>query len=434
MHHRAARRSLQKGDVVAGSYVLREPLGAGGMGIVYEAELGRDRTVAIKVLHPDRASDLTAARRLREEAIAASYIKHPNVVSVIDYSEPSSADPFVVMEHVRGVPLGAILRETGAQSLRRSANITCQILAGLDAAHTAGVVHADIKSDNILVETREDGSEAVKIIDFGLATVHRADHPPPQPEIDRRGVQMMSGTPEYMAPEIIRGDGALPASDVYAVGVVLYEMITGATPFAGGSSSEVLDRHLKESAVPPSLRSPDRFIPLAFEHAIMRALEKAPDARHPSAAAFAEALVEATPLAEPVHDVLPTSTVPWSSSATTRNVAVPRPSHKVGKLGPMDDLIIASLERARALVDDHRVSSAARELECTLEVVTRRTHKTPQAWRLHLTLAVVYQSLGDPSRALRAATAAHDNAASTHSKLGRKRATALLDRLAATRR
>lgn len=193
------------GDVIAGAYVLRERLGRGGMGVVYEAALGTGETVAIKLLLEDHRGDLDVARRIRTEAVAARYISHVNVISVLDFSEPHAPAPYVVMEHIRGTSLGSLIRERGALSLRCAAEIGMQILAGLDAAHAAGVVHADIKSDNILLEA----GEIVKIIDFGLAAIRRVDHPAPTPQYDHHGQQLTSGTPEYMAPEVIRGDGPI---------------------------------------------------------------------------------------------------------------------------------------------------------------------------------------------------------------------------------
>ncbi|HET9988083.1 MAG TPA: serine/threonine-protein kinase, partial [Kofleriaceae bacterium] len=254
------------GDVVAGAYILRSPLGHGGMGVVFEAEVG-GRIVAIKLLHD--LDDRDAARRIRTEGIAARFISHVNVVSVLDYSDDARA-PFVVMERIDGVSLGALIREQGAMSLRRAARLGVQVLAGLTAAHAAGVVHADIKSDNILIS-----GETAKIIDFGLASIHRIDHPVAGPACDDHGRLLMSGTPEYMAPEVIRGDGAVAASDLYAVGVILYEMLTGRTPFSGGPPQATLERHLDEHVMPPSLRRPDRIIPRTLERVIMRALEKA---------------------------------------------------------------------------------------------------------------------------------------------------------------
>jgi serine/threonine protein kinase len=425
------------------------------MGVVYEAE-ARGRIVAIKVLHDDHATDLDAARRIRDEAVAARYISHPNVVSVLDYSKPNDSRPFVVMEHVRGRSLGAILRRVGALPLRRTAAIATQILAGLGAAHSAGVVHADIKSDNILVEQRRDGVDAVKIIDFGLASIYRTDHPLPKPEYDRRGRLLTSGTPEYMAPEVIRGEGAIPASDLYGVGVIIFEMITGKPPFVGGPAAEILERHLTENVVRPSLRRPDRFIPIAFERVVMRALEKEPTSRHASAGAFAAALAAATPATEVALEPVVAPSGAFSTEAPTHNFpeqgreqlaagSGSRSNERLHQLhhelevavvrGAADDAVVASLEIARMLVEHHRLSTAVRELEQTVDAITKGSgvdalDAPPPLWRLLLTLAALYQFLGDSMRARRAACAAHRHATFHRSEVGRDRATSLLQRLA----
>jgi serine/threonine-protein kinase len=154
------------------------------------------------------------------------------------------------------------------------------------AIHATGIVHADIKSDNVLVDMI-DGQPRIKLIDFGLARVQFAK-PDVRPHTERE--EWLSGTPEYMAPEIIRGEGACFASDLYSVGVILYEMLTGATPFGGGKATEVVQRHLSEDVVPPSLRRDADDIGSDLEYVVMRALAKDPLHRYASAEDFAAAL------------------------------------------------------------------------------------------------------------------------------------------------
>jgi serine/threonine protein kinase len=319
------------GEVIAQTYALGEEIGTGGMGVVYEAEVigwPRGQIVAIKLLLPKLGQDADAARRLRAEATAAAAITHPNVVAVLDVSPPDAPLPFVVMERVRGTSLGALLRETGPLSLRRSTEIARQILAGLAATHSADVVHADIKTENIVVEVSPDGRDVVKIIDFGLAAKRTEVGWTVVPQYDRRGRRVMSGTPEYMAPEIVLGKAAVPASDLYAVGVIVYEMLTGEPPFVGGTSSEILERHVNDQVIPPSLRSPDRFIPFKLERVVMTALEKDPDERYDTAAAFATALDEATPATETVL-VARTTTPGYTVEATTRHFSIRAPRRKM---------------------------------------------------------------------------------------------------------
>jgi serine/threonine protein kinase len=455
------RRLPSRGDVIAGTYVLGETLGAGGMGVVYAADRDHQR-VAIKLLHPDYEGDDSAVRRLHGEAVAASYISHVNVVSVFDFSEPGAAAPFVVMEHVDGVPLGTLLRRHGALPVRRASNIARQILAGLDAAHSAGIVHADIKSDNIMVEQGPDGAEVVKIIDFGLATIRRPDHPAPAAEYDTAGRLLMSGTPEYMAPEVIRGDGPIPASDLYGVGVIVYEMVTGHTPFGHGPSSEILDKHLSEQVIPPSVRCPDRAIPIAFDRVVMRALEKTPSARYSSAAEFATILAVVTPTTEPedvarapTPDAFSTESrtldfaagTPRAQPATATVASPSRSTERLRRLrgeladalerGASDHAVVRALAIARTLVDEHRLWAAVRELEDAIISLTRGTgeaeHGPSPTWRLLLTLSVLYHRLGDHKRASRAATNARRHATYHQSAVGCERADVLVARLASRR-
>ena len=429
------------------------------MGVVYAAE-DAGRELAIKVLIPDQASDPRAMRRLRDEGRAAARVKHPNVVAMLEIGTDRGG-PFLVMERVRGISLSQLLEREGPLALGRAISIAIEILAGIEAAHDVGIIHADIKCDNILVDERSNGSDAIKIIDFGLAV--REDMRPVI-ERDAEGCAITSGTPEYMAPEVIRGEGARPASDIYGVGVILYELVTGRPPFEGGTSSSILTRHLEDHVVPPSLRRPDRFIPVALERAILRALEKDATARHASASAFAMALAAARPASECSAGAKPLARPGSPSSAerstgawTSNTEPAPAQGHKRLAAGSrsginervaqhrrdlafalerdaVGEAVSAALEVARALVDDHSLWGARRELE---EVVDLLTHgggvDAPDApeplWRLLLSLAALYHGLHDPVRARRAAMAGYHLAVRHRSDLGRERASALLDRL-----
>lgn len=439
---------------MVGGYALGHALGIGGMGVVYAAERA-GREVAIKLLLPDQLSDQRAIRRLREEARAARLVAHPNVIEVIELGEDRGA-PYLVMERARGLPLSLVLEREGPFALSRAIALAIEILAGLEAAHDVGVVHGDVKSDNILVETRPNGRDAIKIIDFGLAI--REDMRPVI-ERDDNGCAITSGTPEYMAPEVIRGEGARPASDLYAVGVILYELVTGHPPFEGGSSTSILTRQLEDHVIPPSLRRPDRFIPIALERAIMRALEKKAPDRHASANAFAMALANARPASECRAGAKPqsreramvsteTSTGAFSEprarnrrlaagSHSILNERIARSRHDLALAidrGAIGDAVTAALEVARAMVDDHSLWSARQELEDTIDRLTGGAGvEAPDApeplWRLLLSLAALYHGLHDPVRARRAALAGYHLAVRHRSALGRERALSLLDRL-----
>lgn len=261
------------------------------MGVVYGAtDLQRGAEVAVKLLYPHRANTALATQRLAAERLAGSCVHHPNVVEVLDAGTAAEGTPFLVMEHVRGQSLDQMVQLKGPVPLRRASAIVGRILAGLQALHDAGFVHGDVKSGNVLIDS-VGGIDAIKLIDLGLA--HASD------KVERTEDCVISGTPEFMAPEVIRGDGAITGSDLYAAGVVCYQLLTGTTPFEGGTPREVLRRHLEDVVVPLSLRCPDRNIPGALEHTVMVALRKDPTARFTTAAEFAQDLEAATPIIEP---------------------------------------------------------------------------------------------------------------------------------------
>lgn len=258
---------VDTGEVI-GRFVLGPRLGAGGMGAVYETWDG-NRQVAIKIPYCDLLADDYAKRRFQSEGVAGSMVAHENLTRVLEHGVAGGI-PYLVMDYVAGERLSTHHR---LPSLRRAARIVQQLLAGLDALHGAGIVHGDVKTDNVLV------GEVVKLIDFGLA----------HPIGEVHSEQPVSGTPDYMAPEVIRGEGCVPASDIYAAGVILYELLTGETPFGDDESAQIVNRHLTERVIPPHLRRTDVEIPATLERIVMRALEKDP-ARRMTAAQFSEAL------------------------------------------------------------------------------------------------------------------------------------------------
>jgi len=285
------------------------------MGCVYAVEHPVHTSVVVKLLHEDFRGDPAMVARMTEEARTAQQVSHRNVVRVLDRGETAAGVPFVAMERVRGVPLEALVQRDGPLSLARILSIAEQILGGLAAIHRASLVHGDMKSDNVLIEVGPAG-DLVTIIDFGLA------RPTAKPEAHTTG-QPVSGTPDYMAPEVIRGERPTTATDLYAVGVILYELLTGTTPFGGGEASTIFERHLRDEVPPPSLRCPDRPIPPAFERVILRALEKEPMMRYRDAEEFACDLARSVP--PDFHDVAIRSDQPaFSTTAPTR--AWSRPS------------------------------------------------------------------------------------------------------------
>ncbi len=287
-------------SLLAGRYQVGPLIGAGGMGVVYRArDLERGCDVAVKVLRSELLSDPVARSDLRGESRAIGRISHSNVVAVRAWGTTPGREPYLVMELAPGRSLRDVLVEQAPLALGRISAIIRQVLAGLHAIHAAGFVHGDVKAENVLI----DDGDRVTLIDLGLMR-SRSEVAPA-----RDG--LASGTPDYMAPEVIRGEGAVLESDLYSVGALLYELLTGTTPFAGGASREILMRHLEDDVVPPSLRCPDRTIPVAIERVILRALEKAPVARFRSAPQFARAISAATPEVEPAS----TGRIPMFSTA-----------------------------------------------------------------------------------------------------------------------
>jgi serine/threonine protein kinase len=271
------------GSVVDDRYLICESVGEGGMGRVFRAEqTALARSVAVKFLRADLAHDPVQVRRFHDEGRAASRLSHPNSVAIIDTGTSGSGEHYLVMEYVNGPTLSEVIHRQGPLAIERTLALVDQILSALEAAHAAGVVHADIKSDNILLEADGAGGERVKIIDFGLARLVSSCDP------HLGGV--ISGTPEYIAPEVIRGELPTPAADLYAVGIVLFELLTGTTPFAGGSPAQVYERHLRAPVIPPSLRWPERPMPPALERVVLRALSKRAEERFRDARSFRAAL------------------------------------------------------------------------------------------------------------------------------------------------
>lgn len=284
-------RPIEVGSFV-GSYELLDVIGTGGMGVVFDAE-SDGRHVAVKLLSEQRLADERAVRRFRDEAIVGRIVRHPNLTAT--YEDGSTVDgvPFLVMERVCGETLGVRIQRDGCPSLPRAITLVQQILAGLGAMHAVGIVHGDVKSDNVLVERLDDGTDHARLIDFGLAHVQFS----PTDDVRRPGPdeELVSGTPEYMAPEVIRGEGSSMASDLYAVGIILYELLTGSTPFAGGVPSEIVRRHLVDDVVPPSLRC-EVEVPSMLDRIALRAIAKDPAERFPNAEAFLSALSVVLPL------------------------------------------------------------------------------------------------------------------------------------------
>jgi serine/threonine protein kinase len=276
----SADAELALGGLLDGKYVLERELGSGGMGRVFAARHRIiNKRVAIKVLKPDKNSDMKLPERFQQEAEAAARLRHPNLVAVHDFGQTRAGQLYMVMEFVDGHSLRDLLEREGRLTPARVALLGSQMCAGIAVAHTAGVIHRDLKPENVLVEMI-DGRETARVFDFGIAKL-----------LDREGLTRQGyvlGTPNYMSPEQASAHPVDNRSDIYSLGVMLYEMLAGDVPFSGDKPQQVLVRHVIEKPKPITDLRPDT--PPSLASAVMRALAKNPDNRQQSATQMAQEL------------------------------------------------------------------------------------------------------------------------------------------------
>jgi eukaryotic-like serine/threonine-protein kinase len=280
-----SKTDARVGLVLEGRYRIDEWLAAGGMGVVYRAErLGLAKPVAIKFLHRSAAFAPDRRQRFEREAAAMSRLSHPNLASIIDFGSFDDV-PYLVMEFHPGVTLKKLLQEGAPLAPQRAIHITRQILAGLDSAHASGVVHRDLKPANVLI-VGKPGEDLVKILDFGMAKLLEGDGRPSELSVM---AATLLGTAEYMAPEQVKVEPIDARTDVYAVGILIYEMVTGRPPFQAERDLVVLQKQVEEAPVSPRALVPE--ISVALEVAILRALAKDRADRWQSAEEFSNALL-----------------------------------------------------------------------------------------------------------------------------------------------
>lgn len=262
-----------------GRYQLLERVGSGGMAAVYRAQdLVLGRIVAVKLLHPSLTGDAVFLENFKREAHAAANLSHPNIVTVHDIGQDGDRH-YIVMEFVEGQTLKQLIRQVGEGRplpIHRALDLAVQICAGLGYAHRAGLVHCDMKPQNVLV-ARDD---RVKVTDFGIARAVT--------EVTGRASELVWGTPQYFAPEQATGEAATPASDVYSVGVMLFEMLTGRLPFTADSAAALALKHLHEP--PPAVSALNPAVPAALEEIVNKVLAKDPAARYRTAGQFGRIL------------------------------------------------------------------------------------------------------------------------------------------------
>ncbi len=259
------------GKVLADRFEILERVGDGGTGVVYRAkQLSVDRIIAVKVLGAHVSTDPQWMKRFQNEARAACKLEHPNTVRVLDFGQTREGLLFIAMEYLHGRSLRAEIERSGRMQPVRVLQIVSQISASLAEAHMMGIIHRDIKPDNVFLVDMKGGGDMVKVLDFSVA---KSDSPDAQ--LTRVGV--VFGTPAYMSPEQGRGIPLGPASDLYAVGIVAYEMLTGRPPFQATIPTEVVMMHLRNA--PPPMQG----VPPALASLVMRTLEKDPKRRPQSA-------------------------------------------------------------------------------------------------------------------------------------------------------
>jgi serine/threonine protein kinase len=271
------------GRWVLDQYIVRAKLGEGGMGGVYLADqpaIGRQ--AVIKVIHPWLSRDKVISARFATEAKAAARLQNPHIVAIFNYGRMPDGTLFLAMEHLAGRTLAQLLRAEGRLDHARAVGIATQCCEALSHAHLRGVVHRDLKPSNIMLVRRDRGPEFVKVLDFGIAKLDGAG------EGTTAGAVL--GTPQYMAPEQLTGKPVDGRSDIYAVGLMLYEMITGRPPFVAENAIGYVHQHCNEMPLPLAQACPAVRVPPALEACLMRALAKSPHQRPQSAELFADEL------------------------------------------------------------------------------------------------------------------------------------------------
>jgi serine/threonine-protein kinase len=299
------------GLVLENKYRIDEKVGEGGMGKVYRGtHILMDHTVALKILHPHLSSDQIAVERFRREARAAASIRHPNAVAVTDFGvNKETGLSYLVMEFLEGVELRHEIKRKGPLDFEESFIITQQICLALQAAHAKGIVHRDLKPDNIWLLKSEDRFPRVKVLDFGIAKLMANN----VSDLTQQGV--IVGTPYYMSPEQCVGDELDARSDIYSLGVIIYESLTGRVPFRAGTPMGVALKHANEPPVPPSeLRAG---LPIPIENVVLRALRKHRDERQSSAMELSQEFESALYQAGIDFKLLGTNTPQFSHALNT---------------------------------------------------------------------------------------------------------------------
>ncbi len=282
--------SIKEGQTVAGKYVVGRTIGVGGMGVVFAAyDQSLDRRVAIKVLLPRLLSSATAARRFLREARAATRITSEHVVKLLEVDTLPDGTPLLVMEHLAGLDLRALLRERGPLPARLAVDYLLQALQAVAEAHTHGIVHRDLKPSNLFLTTRADGTPLIKVLDFGIAKTLEEEQPDAFSLTSSEDVRL--GSPMYMPPEQLQNPREVDArADIWALGVTLYELVCGRAPFRGQSYAELVSAILSVTDDSLEQRMTEHGLPVGLGDIVQRCLRKKREQRFGAAAELAAAL------------------------------------------------------------------------------------------------------------------------------------------------
>ena len=281
------------GQVVADRYHVVKKLGEGGMGQVYLAEhVKMGRRSAIKVMNPSMVHDPDAVARFNREASNASRITHPNVCAIYDFGETPDGLIYLAMEFIEGEPLTDLLAREGALPVARATGIFLQTAEALQAAHDLGIVHRDLKPDNIMLARRKDGTDTVKVVDFGIAKAIGGGGDEAGQKVTKTG--LVVGTPEFMSPEQLSGDKLDGRSDLYSLALVFYRMLSGKLPFEATTVQETMIKRLTDEPMPLAVARTDLSFPSGLQPVLDTALARTPSDRYQTVAKFAADIAAVT--------------------------------------------------------------------------------------------------------------------------------------------
>ncbi len=331
------------GTFVGDRFLVHEKLGEGGMGVVYRAEqTAIKREVALKVLHTNLTQDESLFARFQNEAAACSRLNHPNTITIYDFGKTTLNSLYIAMEFIRGISLDDTIREGGAMDVTRACHIGNQICGSLQDAHNNSIVHRDLKPENVMLCERAGETDVVKVLDFGIAKIMEDESQDQRKALTKTG--MVFGTPQYMSPEQIRGEKVDHRTDIYSLGVMMYQMLTGALPFNAETPMGLLTKHLLETPAPLEPQG----VPAKVAAVVMAALEKEASARPQSMRELGQKLVQAAglgsagtirqPAASPSAKTLPQTAISASASkakSAPKSKAAPDAAKKPFPLVPV---------------------------------------------------------------------------------------------------